>query len=129
MPLALALALGLSILGANRLPAMPPSMSDISYIEKKINLPQDAPGPLSSYERYYAWSFDNGRKYIYAEYVYKKLLKSAESETPSHIHAVAEDAIPSIANGGCGVITFYFDPRGDRTPSMLCNAADPPAAP
>ncbi|MGH7024406.1 MAG: hypothetical protein ACREEB_12575 [Caulobacteraceae bacterium] len=129
-PVPLVIALGVSLLGGRHPGAAVPSLDDIDFIERKVNLPSDAPGPLSSYERYYAWTIDNGKKYIYAEYIYIKLLGPKAPDVGSrHIHAVAEDDIPAVSNGGCGVITFYFDPRGDRTPSLYCNAMSHGATP
>ena len=126
----LALALGMPLIGGKHESATLPSNSDISYIEAKINMPDEAPGPLSSYERYYAWTVDNGKKYIHAEYVFGDLLGAAKPDPKGpHVHPVTEDQIPNISNGGCGVIIFYFNPRGDHTPSLYCNPPGPAATP
>jgi len=124
------LAIGLPSLGGKHNSAPVPPNSDISYIESKISLPSEAPGPLPRYERYYAWTIDNGRKYIYAVYIFSDLLdKNKIDPNGIHIHAVTEAEIPNISNGGCGVITFYFNPRGDSTPSLYCNPVGPATTP
>ncbi|HEY5289249.1 MAG TPA: hypothetical protein VIJ59_04380 [Caulobacteraceae bacterium] len=126
----LSLAFSLTLVGGPHSGSPPPSAQDIRYIESKVSLPDDAPGPLSSYERYYAWTMDNGKKYIYAEYVSINLLGPNKPDPPvGHSHAVTEQDIPTVSNGGCGVITFYFNPRADHTPSLYCNAVGPSAAP
>jgi len=127
---ALVLAVGMAVFGAKHTGEATPSRSDISYIESKISLPSEAPGPLSSYQRYYAWTIDNGRKYIYVVLIFDDLLgPNKPAANAEHIHSVTEQEIPNISNGGCGVITFYSDPRGTRTPSLYCNPVGPSATP
>ncbi len=120
------LVLGVSIFGGKASDSSTPSRNEIGYIEEKVILPSDAPGRLSRYQRYYAWTIDDGKRYLYAVYIYDGLLPPDQSDARSeHVHPVQEQAIPKVSNGGCGVITFYVDPRGDRTPSLYCNAVGP----
>ncbi|HEY1880882.1 MAG TPA: hypothetical protein VGG68_13215 [Caulobacteraceae bacterium] len=120
----LVLALGISIFSGGGSNGQAPSKTEIDFIESHLSLPGEAPGPLAKYERYYAWTVDNGKKYIYAVYIFDELLTSQQRAT-EHIHQVPERDMPNVSNGGCGVITFYADPRGERTPSLYCNSAGP----
>jgi len=120
------LALGVSILGGKASDSSTPSRSEIGYIERMVILPGEAPGPLSKFERYYSWTIDDGKRYVYAVYIYDGLLTSEPSDAHSdHIHLVLEQAIPKVTNGGCGVITFYIKPGSGRPSSLYCNAVGP----
>lgn len=122
----LVLSMGLSIFGGGGSNAQPPSRSEIEFIESHVSLPGDSLGPIAKYQRYYAWTIDNGKKYIYAVYIFDGLLTSQQLDSEArHVHAVSEHEMPNVSNGGCGVITFYADPNKDRTPSLYCNAEGP----
>lgn len=120
------LILGVSIFGGKNSDPLP-SRDQIESIESRLRLPGDAPAPLSQYQRYYAWTVDNGRKYIIAVYIFDGLVASRPPDGGSRIHSVMESDIPNVTNGGCGVITFYVDPRVEREPSLYCNAVGPAA--
>ena len=122
----LVFSLAMSIFGGGRSNSQAPSTSEIEFIESHVSLPGEAPGPLAKYQRYYAWTVDNGKKYIYAVYIFEGLLTSQVRDPETgHIHAVPEREMPNVSNGGCGVITFYADPNKDRSPSLYCNAEGP----
>ena len=120
----LVFAFGLSLLGGSRQPETRPSSNEIAFVETRIRLPDDAPGPLSSFERYYAWTIgDDGKRVIYGELISVDLLGA--NRPPDRIgrfHAIDEKDMPSVANGGCGVITFYLDLKSGRRPALYCNA-------
>lgn len=120
----LALLIGLSLFGARSAGNSAPSSSDIAYVETRLRLPDDAPGPLSSYERYYAWTVgDDGKRLIYGELIYLDLLGPARPPGRyGRVHAVIEHEMPTIVDGGCGVITFYYNPSSSKAPSLYCNA-------
>jgi hypothetical protein len=122
----LVFSLGISIFGGGGSNGQAPSRSEIEFIESHLSLPGEAPGPLSKYDRYYAWTVDNGKRYIYAVYIFDELMASQQRDPQAgHIHAVPEQEMPNVSNGGCGVITFYADPNKDRPPSLYCNAVGP----
>jgi hypothetical protein len=127
----LALVIGLALFGARQPSNAPPSRDDIIQVEEKIRLPDDAPATLQRYERFYAWTLDDdGKRVIYGELVFTDLMGAARP--PGGIgrtHAIDEKDMPTIANGGCGVITLYFDPRNGRRPALYCNAVAEPASP
>ena len=115
--------LSLSLLGAKGPDNWAPSREQVTFIETKIRLPQEAPAPLSKYERYYTGVTEDNKRLIYAELVFVDLLgASAQATGGGHVHIVTQAQIPEIKDGGCGVVIFYFDPRKTSTPSMYCNA-------
>ena len=115
--------MSLSLLGAKSPDNWLPSSEQVSFIEKKIHLPQEAPGPLSRYERYYAGVTEDKKRLVYAELVFVDLLGANKSQAGGgHVHIVAQREIPEIKDGGCGVVIFYFDLGRTRAPSMYCNA-------
>jgi hypothetical protein len=117
-------AFALSLLGGHKGPESRPNGDEIAFVETRISLPDDAPGPLTNFERYYAWTVgDNGKRVIYGELIFVDLLGAARPPNRiGHFHAVDEKDIPAMANGGCGVITFYLDLKSDRRPALYCNA-------
>lgn len=119
------LFLAVSIVGGGSSPAGTPGRDQIEAIEGMVRLPDDAPATLSQYQRYYAWTTDNGRKYVYAVYIFDGLMSPPPPERGEHVHRVLEQEIPNVTNGGCGVITFYVDPSKDHQPSLYCNAIGP----
>jgi hypothetical protein len=119
------LFVGVSIFGGGGSAAPTPGRDQIEAIEAKMRMPDDAPAPLSRYQRYYAWTTDNGKKYVYAVYIFDGLISPPPGQGSEHIHRVLETEIPNVTNGGCGVITFYVSPHADHSPSLLCNAIGP----
>jgi hypothetical protein len=117
-------AFGLSLLGSPHTRELRPSGAEIAFVETRIRLPDDAPGPLSNFERYYAWTVgDDGKRVIYGELIFVDLLGA--NRPPDRIgrfHAVDEKDMPAVANGGCGVITFYLDLKSGHRPALYCNA-------
>ncbi len=93
-----------------------PSISEesIRAIETQIVMPRDAP-TLGLYDRYYAPDQFNGREVVVGVF----LLRASFGGT-THTGAAAVAAIPNafttsrqqlplIADGGCSVVTIYFD--------------------
>jgi hypothetical protein len=126
----LSLPLALSLFGAKGPADWTPSHEQVMYVEKQIRLPEDAPATVEKYNRYYTGVTDEGRRMIYAEYVFIDLLgPSKPSDGTGHVYIVNENKMPQVTNGGCGVVTFYYDLHRDYTPSMLCNAVGEGNAP
>jgi hypothetical protein len=127
----IAFALGLSLLGGKHIQSPTPSGDEIAFVETRIRLPDEAPGSLANYERYYAWTVgDDGKRVIYGVLISIDLLGArGPSDRVGHFHAVNEQDIPSIANGGCGVITFYLDLKSGHRPALYCNAVTPASTP
>jgi hypothetical protein len=119
----LVIVVSLSLFGAKSADDWLPSREQIAFIEKKIHLPHEAPGPLSKYERYYTGITEDHKRLVYAELVFVDLLgANAAAAGEGHAHIVTQDQIPAVKDGGCGVVIFYFDLGRTTTPSMYCNA-------
>jgi hypothetical protein len=127
----IAFALGLSLFGGKHTDSSTPTGDEIAFVETRIRLPDDAPGSLTNYERYYAWTVgDDGKRVIYGELISVDLLGArAPPNRIGKFHAVNEQDMPTIANGGCGVITFYLDLKSGRRPALYCNAVTPTSSP
>ncbi|HEV7659718.1 MAG TPA: hypothetical protein VGO55_07720 [Allosphingosinicella sp.] len=103
-------------------PAAGPAGSDaeqqaiMDRIERAVRLPEGA-NPLASYERSYAWqqSEDGVRKVI-------GVYLGAGGESRGR-RWVAQNALPMILDGGCGMITVEFDVATQRIEHVTCNGA------
>src|SRR5258708_28208196 len=129
--MSIAFALGLSLFGGKQTEASTPTGDEIAFVETRIRLPDDAPGSLANYERYYAWTVsDDGKRVIYGELIFVDLLGAhGPPDRIGRFHAIDEKDMPTIANGGCGVITFYLDLKSGRRPALYCNAVTPTSTP
>lgn len=113
----------LGLIGAKSAGDWTPSREQVTFIEKKIQLPQEAPAPLSKYERYYTGVTEDNKRLVYAELVFVDLLGANNTAAGGgHAHIVTQREIPEIKDGGCGVVIFYFDLARTSRPSMYCNA-------
>lgn len=75
-------------------------------IEAAVHLPEEA--RLSGYTRYYA---QTGNRQVDAVYV----------SGPNRRVWVAETGLPSIMDGGCGVISVHYDLVSKAAPQVECN--------
>lgn len=83
-------------------------------IEREVRLPEGA-GALASYARYYAWQQrDDGVRKVIAVYV------NVTGESPGR-YWVAENALPVIMDGGCGIISLSYDVAAGRIEHVACN--------
>jgi hypothetical protein len=81
-------------------------------IEALVRLPEGA-RPLAAYGRYYAWqSRQDGVRKVVAVYV---------SEENPRRHWVAENGLPLVMDGGCGIVNLSFDVAADRIEGVGCN--------
>lgn len=111
--------LALLLLGcAQAQPAVPaPSPAEeqariMDRIETLVRLPEGA-RPLAAYGRYYAWqSRQDGVRKVVAVYV---------SEENPRRHWMAENQLPLVMDGGCGVVNLSFDVAADRFGGVSCN--------
>jgi len=81
-------------------------------IEALVRLPEGA-RPLAEYGRHYAWQsrWDGARKVV-AIYV--------EGESPGR-RWVAENRLPLVMDGGCGIVNLSFDVATGRIEGVSCN--------
>lgn len=85
----------------------------IYHIESTIILPSCA-DKLSQYSRFYAKSMFKGRSVIEGRYISVSWSKRDKSHSKSitnleGAYITTSNELPLIMDGGCGVITLYFD--------------------
>lgn len=81
-------------------------------IEREVRLP-DGAQPLTAYGRFYAWQQrEDGIRKVLAVYV--------TGESPGR-HWVAENALPVVLDGGCGIISLSYDVAAQRIEHVVCN--------
>jgi hypothetical protein len=86
--------------------------SEADAIEARIKMPDGAPAPLSRYARYYNYASQDGHVLIQGYFVY------GLGDRPGR-YLNTED--PGIDDGGCSVITIYYDPQRQRVAGIFCN--------
>src|SRR5205085_4984273 len=101
-------------------PGTPPATEEqarielMDRIERQVRLPEGA-DRLETYARSYAWQVatDGHRKVV----AYYENLTS----TPPGRRWVSERDFPGIADGGCGVVRFTYDPATQQVEQIACN--------
>lgn len=86
----------------------------MNEVEQKLALPAGA-APLSDYLRTYAYLRDHT---VIGIYVHRGLRK----DRPGRSWVERQD-LPRIADGGCAVVTIFYDPSKGASPEALCNFA------
>ncbi|WP_394705793.1 hypothetical protein [uncultured Hyphomonas sp.] len=88
----------------------------VHRIEARIAMPPGA-APLSEYQRYYAWDELEGRRVVLGHF-----LQDDTPDTSPEAEGVEGLAgsyiwhgrfLPTIADGGCRMVTVYFDVEAD----------------
>jgi hypothetical protein len=98
-----------------------PTTKEIQTLERKVSLPNGA-DPLDSYQRYYAGENDRAGKVIHGRYVGLTTLPRK-----GFISVVSPSKLPTIADGGCGVIDVIYSVPRSAVMSVACNGeASPP---
>ena len=83
-------------------------------IETIAKLP-DRAAPTASYARYYAWL---GDKTVIAIYV-----RPGIAGAPAGRQWVKPQDLPRISDGGCAIVTLFYDPAKDEMTGAMCNAS------
>ena len=81
-------------------------------VEDAVRLPQAAQ-PLDSYVRKYTYLGDGTVIGIY-------VLASMGVDKPGKTWVEQKD-LPLLADGGCSVVTVFYDPKTRRAPEARCN--------
>ncbi len=145
-----ALMLAIAVLGCATAPSaetpqtpLHPTTSEvhpdtIAYFEPLITMPRGAQ-PLEAYDRYYAMERINDRNIVRGVFLVRSSFGGVDRAgmtqlaEGSNIYRGAPNDLPTIADGGCGVITIFFDtvssqflqietdPRDHLTASAVCN--------
>jgi hypothetical protein len=86
----------------------------ISYLEAHVILP-DSAGPLESYDRYYSMGRVGERDVIQGVYLLRRAFGGVERNGMAPVSGRlgvfrgAADDLPVVADGGCAVVSVYFD--------------------
>ena len=100
-----------------------PDPTAVAHFESLVKLPRGADS-LARYDRYYAGVYISGRKVI--EGVYVEIERDFRSgpnpprPRPS-VHIVTPKRLPMIADGGCSVVTVFYDVKTDKAAGADCN--------
>lgn len=109
----------------------------ISYIEARVTMPRGAE-PLEAYDRYYAMKRINDRNVVHGVFLLRHSFgdidrAGMEAVPIPNVYRGAPDDLPVVADGGCAVVTVYFDtlsflfwqleadPRDHLTAPAICN--------
>ncbi|MDR3507797.1 MAG: hypothetical protein P4L64_07870 [Caulobacteraceae bacterium] len=87
------------------------SLNDVEEIEQVVALPAGA-HPVSDYSRYYDNEMIGGRVFIRGVFVLE-----GPSRAGRHL---SESAMPPT-DGGCWVVTIFFDLKNRRVAGVYCN--------
>lgn len=90
-----------------------PTADMIAKLEATVRMPKGA-GALSAYDRYYTGLVQQGRRVVEAVYV-------SASAGRGQSHIVPGDKMPGIADGGCSVVSLYYDVQAGTVGEPVCN--------
>jgi hypothetical protein len=94
-----------------------PTRDLLAVMEQRLVLPEGA-GALAAYARYYAGTIRNGEKVIVGVFV----SGTASDNVPGSIRILARpDDLPTIHDGGCGVIDLEYKPLSTQVPVLNCH--------
>ena len=95
---------------ANASTAWRPTLAQVTSLEAKLQLPAGA-RPIAEYARYYKGVVIQGRRLI------EGYLLQGHGAPGIYLKPFADE----IDDGGCSVITVYFDVSADRVAGVSCN--------
>jgi hypothetical protein len=107
---AIALAAGTSV-NAGNTPTWRPAPADISKMEPNLSLPEHA-YDLNSYARYYSGIIVSGHHVIEGYFI-----KGLGKRPGVYLNQLHDD----IADGGCSIVTIYYDADKRRMAGAACN--------
>ncbi|UPT63232.1 MAG: hypothetical protein M0D54_01290 [Hyphomonadaceae bacterium JAD_PAG50586_4] len=93
-----------------------PSEAAVRILEKQISMPANA-SPLDDYDRYYAFQEIEGRPIVVGVLRLRdgaEVVGSATATTIPNAYVTTLEALPVAADGGCAVVTVYFDAQTER---------------
>lgn len=90
-----------------------PGKVDVAKLEAQAKPPEGY--RLNRYDRAYSGTYISGRKIIEGRWV-----EVAHGQRPK-VEIVAYDQLPNIADGGCSVVTVYYDVVTAKVASVHCN--------
>lgn len=110
------------------------TLETIATIEAQAQMPRGAEA-LEAYDRYYAVQRSEGRDVVRGVFLLRSLFgdidragMTAVRDRPNVYRGAAED-IPIVADGGCAVVTMYFDIQSNHFLQLQADPRDHLSAP
>jgi hypothetical protein len=96
-----------------------PGNEQIAELEANLMLPRGV-AALDRYARHYAGVTVSGMRFIRGVYT------NFPGTNPPGIYVASEVELPSIADGGCGIVSFQYFPETKEFARVSCNGPLPP---
>ncbi len=90
-----------------------PNRADVVRLERQVMPPGGY--RLDSYDRAYSGTYVSGRKVIEGRWV------EVERGRKPRVDVVSYEKLPDIADGGCSVVTVYYDLATAKIAGVRCN--------
>ena len=97
-----------------------PTIDAVRHVESKVNLPDGAKS-MGAYVRFYTGVVENGRKVIEGVYLVRAVVEDMHRTVHGDVNIVAARDMPFINDGGCLMVTVYFDVASDAITRIRCN--------
>ena len=97
-----------------------PSMDDVRHIESIVRMPTGA-SPIAAYVRFYTGVVDNGRKVIEGVYLARSVMQDMHRDIHTDVNVVIANDMPFINDGGCLMVTVYYDVDSEKITGVRCN--------
>ena len=97
-----------------------PTMAQVQHVESIVHMPGDAQA-ITAYQRFYAGVVDNGRKIIEGIYLARGVTKDMQIDHSRDVQIVDANSIQFIMDGGCLMVTVYYDVASDAITTARCN--------
>lgn len=97
-----------------------PSTAAVQHVEAMVRLPTGAKA-MGAYVRFYTGVVDRGRKVIEGVYLVRRVVADMHRTVPGDVNIVAANEMPFINDGGCYMITVYYDVATDTITTVGCN--------
>jgi hypothetical protein len=97
-----------------------PTMAQVQRIESKVHMPDGAQA-ITAYLRFYAGVVDKGRQVIEGVYLARGVVRDMQIDHERDVQISPEKDIPFIDDGGCLMVTVYYDVASDTITHAACN--------
>jgi hypothetical protein len=99
-------------------PSWAPTHDDIVAVEARLRLPRKAL-KLKDYARYYTGEFHHGRRMLKGYFV--GIFLGDDPKKGDHAGSYLKPPPFAVADGGCLVVTVYYDVAARRFAGVFCN--------
>ena len=105
-----------------------PDVALVSNLEKSIVMPKGA-GQLASYNRSYTEAYINGKDTIIGQMIdhgmAEMIAKSQHKPAPPPVRRALMNEIMPAFDGGCGILTVFYEVGANGAPKVVCNPDGP----